>query len=326
MRKVWIVAVSLLALTVVLGACGDIDDFNAREEISAQATWPLVQRGDSGRNVVTVQYLLRHRGQSLSVDGAFGSGTEQAVKNFQSGRGLTVDGVVGASTWEALIATVRRGDSNNAVRAVQDQLANRYGYGISVDGVFGSGTESAVVSFQKSKGLMADGVVGSATWNALVTNSGGTDRASLARGVQNSGNITLWPYSPVSSSSTDGADARSNIRDTANGGPAKRSSYGTAPGGSVYLDTRMLNGMLKAANTYTFRVTSITGGSHSSGSRHYSGLAYDTDVINGVSVSARGRDSVVSGFMQTCRNLGATEVLGPGDAGHSSHVHCAWPR
>ncbi|WP_327177138.1 hypothetical protein OG599_18890 [Streptomyces sp. NBC_01335] len=31
-------------------------------------------------------------------------------------------------------------------------------------------------------------------------------------------------------------------------------------------------------------------------------------------------------LMAACRKLGATEVLGPGDAGHARHVHCARPR
>jgi hypothetical protein len=29
--------------------------------------------------------------------------------------------------------------------------------------------------------------------------------------------------------------------------------------------------------------------------------------------------------MQRCHALGATQVLGPGDPGHATHVHCAWP-
>lgn len=87
----------------------------------------------------------------------------------------------------------------------------------------------------------------------------------------------------------------------------------------------MLRGMHDLrARGYTFHVSSIAGGIHSPRSRHYSGLAFDANVINGVRVSSRNphfRD-----FMQACRDLGATEVLGPGHRGHSGHVHCAWPR
>ncbi|MXV18533.1 peptidoglycan-binding domain-containing protein [Deinococcus xianganensis] len=46
------------------------------------------------------------------------------------------------------------------------QLAAR-GYAVTVDGSFGPSTESAVKSFQTSKGLTADGIVGPNTWLAL---------------------------------------------------------------------------------------------------------------------------------------------------------------
>ena len=41
-------------------------------------------------------------GYSLQVDGKFGQGTENAVKDFQKAKGLTADGVVGTNTWAAL--------------------------------------------------------------------------------------------------------------------------------------------------------------------------------------------------------------------------------
>ena len=202
------------------------------------------------------------------------------------------------------------------------------------DGVFGEGTRKATVAFQKmvfSSSSEHDGIIGKKTWAKLGCGSApppppSTNRATLAKRVQSDSQITLWPYSPIDSGRSDGADAQSNIRDTAAGRPAKRSVYENAPGGSVYLDTRMLQGMLTTADHYSFRVTSIAGGSHSRTSRHYAGISFDADIVNGRSVRSRGADSIVRGFMQTCRNLGATEVLGPGSAGHSGHVHCAWPR
>jgi hypothetical protein len=42
------------------------------------------------------------RALGISADGLFGSGTESAVKSFQSQHGLTADGVVGPATWQAL--------------------------------------------------------------------------------------------------------------------------------------------------------------------------------------------------------------------------------
>lgn len=130
-------------------------------------TWPLVRSGDTGERVRTVQYLLRQAGYSVSADGVFGSGTESAVRSFQQARGLAVDGVVGTATWERLAITVRNGSTGDAVRGCQSQLRAR-GYAVNVDGVFGAGTESAVRSFQQSRGLGADGIVGLDTWSRLV--------------------------------------------------------------------------------------------------------------------------------------------------------------
>ena len=130
--------------------------------------WPVVRYGDTGERVKTIQYLLRARGYTLTVDGIFGTGTESAVKSFQTSQGITSDGIVGAQTWERLIITVRNGDTGDAVKAVQSQLVSK-GYSLVIDGIFGSGTETAVKNFQTSRGLVADGVVGPKTWNALVS-------------------------------------------------------------------------------------------------------------------------------------------------------------
>ncbi|MBO1417085.1 hypothetical protein J0670_21035, partial [Streptomyces sp. FH025] len=110
------------------------------------------------------------------------------------------------------------------------------------------------------------------------------------------------------------------------GKAAMTSKYGDAGARPVHLDARMLNGILKLNTEHGFRfdLTEIAGGDHSANSRHYAGLAFDTSSINGVHVSRTNQ--AVAGFKQACKQLGATEVLGPGDAGHDSHVHCAWPR
>ncbi|WP_240361053.1 hypothetical protein [Streptomyces clavuligerus] len=65
------------------------------------------------------------------------------------------------------------------------------------------------------------------------------------------------------------------------------------------------------------------GGDHSANSRHYVGVALDINVINGSHVGQRRPHAAA---MAACRALGRTEVLRPGDAGHSTHIHCAWPR
>ncbi|MFI1729991.1 peptidoglycan-binding protein [Streptomyces acidicola] len=126
-----------------------------------------MQQGASGERVKTLQYLLKAHGSTLTVDGAFGPGTDSAVRSFQSANGLAVDGIVGPATWQALIVTVRQGSSGPAVQAVQSQLNSR-GYSLAVDGAFGPGTDSAVRSFQSARRLTVDGIVGSNTWQALV--------------------------------------------------------------------------------------------------------------------------------------------------------------
>lgn len=142
-------------------------DVAARLGVSVRV-WPTTRSGQSGERVRSVQFLLRARGQAVTVDGSYGSGTGTAVSAFQTPAGLTPDAVVGSATWERLILTVRRSDSGDAVRAVQGQLQAR-GYGVTVDGAFGPGTDSAVRSFQSAQGLTADGVVGPNTWLALVS-------------------------------------------------------------------------------------------------------------------------------------------------------------
>ncbi|MFC4638219.1 N-acetylmuramoyl-L-alanine amidase [Deinococcus hohokamensis] len=128
--------------------------------------WPTTRSGQTGERVRSAQRLLIAQGQSLTADGTYGTGTANAVSAFQSSVGLTPDGLIGSATWERLIRTVRQGDSGAAVQAAQGQLAAR-GYSVAVDGVFGPGTDSAVRSFQSSKGLTTDGVVGPNTWHAL---------------------------------------------------------------------------------------------------------------------------------------------------------------
>lgn len=136
------------------------------------------------------------------------------------------------------------------------------------------------------------------------------------------GSLELLPVQV--SGRNDGADARSNVADTAAGRTAKRSSYGKAPGGRVALSMPLLEGLASLSEDFGFRLTALAGGSHSSRSRHYLGVALDIDKIDGQRVNSdhpRFRD-----LMAKARSLGATEVLGPGDRGHDTHLHIAWPR
>ena len=134
--------------------------------------WPLVEKGDEFFPVRTVQHLLRARSQRVAVDGIFGLATESAVKKFQQGAGLSADGKVGRQTWPKLIVQVKKGDTGDAVRGVQeviqfhDQSNDPPNH---VDGIFGPATDQWVRGFQEAAGIAADGIVGPLTWRALTS-------------------------------------------------------------------------------------------------------------------------------------------------------------
>ncbi len=318
--------------TDVLVETGDFGD-EAIDDTTAIAAgpaliWPRVGRGDLSQDVTTVQYLLTQQGKVVGLDGRFGPSTEAAVKAVQQARGLVDDGIVGEQTWLALIVEVDLNDQGGAVQAAQYLLKNRYAQSLDVTGTFGSTTEARVKAFQTSVCLGATGIVGRYTWNAMVARKsfcGGTTGGGAAQRVlaaHNAGTLTLWNET---FGRFDGADPLSNITAAAAGNAARTSCYGGAPCTTVRLSTGLVNGMAALREQYGYRyfVTAITGASHSAGSYHYAGRAFDLDEINGVQISG---DSVAArNFMAACRALGAIEVLGPSnDAGHQDHVHCAW--
>jgi polysaccharide deacetylase family sporulation protein PdaB len=70
---------------------------------SSSTSYPgLLRIGSSGSAVRHLQQALANKGYRLSVDGAFGPITQNAVKSFQSSQGIAVDGIVGSVTWGRL--------------------------------------------------------------------------------------------------------------------------------------------------------------------------------------------------------------------------------
>lgn len=67
---------------------------------------PTLKRGAKGQGVKNLQGLLLARGQTVDIDGDFGSGTELAVKAVQTFVHIGVDGIAGDKTWTALLAAV----------------------------------------------------------------------------------------------------------------------------------------------------------------------------------------------------------------------------
>jgi peptidoglycan hydrolase-like protein with peptidoglycan-binding domain len=64
---------------------------------AAPKSFSPLKVGSKGSGVKNVQTLLK-----LKADGIFGSGTEKAVKDFQSKKNLPVTGIVDQATFKAL--------------------------------------------------------------------------------------------------------------------------------------------------------------------------------------------------------------------------------
>ena len=75
----------------------------------------ILKKVTRGKEVKELQEFL-----GTEADGIFGSGTEAAVKKWQSENGLTPDGIVGPATWDAMgIATT---DSSENVYSTENGL------------------------------------------------------------------------------------------------------------------------------------------------------------------------------------------------------------
>jgi len=133
----------------------------------ANAFFPTQSSGNRGADVLAIQYLLQHNGQTAPSDGVFGASTVDAVKAFQTAKGLGADGIVGPQTWAALAPTIRSGDNNAAVKALQVELNAKRRLSLPVDGVFSTAVRDAVAAFQTHAGIGSDGIVGPITWRNL---------------------------------------------------------------------------------------------------------------------------------------------------------------
>jgi peptidoglycan hydrolase-like protein with peptidoglycan-binding domain len=168
MRRVFVTLVAVLAVV-----CS-----GAPANAYAGAFFPTQSAGNRGVDVLAIQHLLAHHGQTLSADGVFGSATTTAVRAFQSARGLAVDGIVGPATWTALVPQISQGASGPAVRALQVELNEKRRLSLPVTGVFDAAVTTAVRDFQSHAGIGVDGVVGPTTWRNLVWHYGYPDMSA----------------------------------------------------------------------------------------------------------------------------------------------------
>ncbi len=134
---------------------------------AAIASWPVVQQGNSGPHVKAIQFLLRHRGYTVTADGVFGSGTRSQVIAFQSSNGLVADGIVGGGTWAKLVVQLDYASQGAAVSALEIELG-RHGYYMQADTNYGAATRYAVLDFKGKHGLGGGAVVGVTSWQEIV--------------------------------------------------------------------------------------------------------------------------------------------------------------
>lgn len=161
-----------------------------------------LEYGMTGSAVEELQRLLKQYGYYTgNIDGIYGNGVLNAVKQFQRRNGLTVDGKAGSRTQAALTsgsaiakedptsstATLQSGSSGEAVKELQRQLRETYYYAGTIDGVYGADVTRAVKWFQTSAGLTVDGKAGAVTQAALYNRTakifnGGIPVRNLASG------------------------------------------------------------------------------------------------------------------------------------------------
>lgn len=116
--RLWRLGALLLGLTLAL------------TPLAVQAA--ALKKGATGDEVITVQKKLKQWGYYTgAVDGIFGSGTEKAVKYFQSKNGLVADGIVGEKTAAALGMSLSSSGSSGAASQRNVQLLAACIYGES---------------------------------------------------------------------------------------------------------------------------------------------------------------------------------------------------
>lgn len=166
-----------------------------------------LRKGMSGDAVTAMQERLIVLGYLKdTADGKFGTNTASAVYAFQKNNGLVRDAVAGEKTLALMYSatakpaagtttnadsttsdtlnvaeTLRRGDSSDAVKLMQQRLISLGYLSGTADGKFGVQTLKAIQAFQKANGLIADGVAGSKTLTALNSvNASGANTGSSA--------------------------------------------------------------------------------------------------------------------------------------------------
>lgn len=177
-----------------------------------------LRRGSTGPSVVVIQVALNRIAQNYpaipkipTVDGIFGSRTENTVRSFQQIFGLTSDGIVGQATWYAIVRLytavtalselrsqgqqfysinwsppngLEIGDSGEKVRLLQYMLSVLSSHipsipPLNIDGIYGPATRAAVLAAQRRFSLPETGTVGAQTWDEIYSQYSGIENTVL---------------------------------------------------------------------------------------------------------------------------------------------------
>lgn len=151
---------------------------------------------DRGQLVRDIQTRLKEMNYYTGeISGVYDSKTRAAVTNYQKTAGLQADGICGPKTQAALLgtdavptqpaaataaatatpaptfqiptATIRRGDTGENVRLIQQRLIDLGYLSGKVDGVFGTASQKALEAFQSKHQLKVDGTAGTETYAIL---------------------------------------------------------------------------------------------------------------------------------------------------------------
>ena len=138
--------------------------------------YSILNIGSRGTEVKKLQETLTKLGyDTKGTDGVFGANTKNAVMAFQKAQGILADGIAGMVTQVALSKALNyhkkgiltEGSRGTAVKELQQSLT-KLGYDTNgIDGIFGAATKRAIVSFQRTYGLIANGIVDGITKNAI---------------------------------------------------------------------------------------------------------------------------------------------------------------
>ena len=173
--------------------------------------YPTLVRGDRGLALIyTLQQRLKDLGYyTIRVDGIYGSGTQRAVRDFQSVNGLYVTGKADHTTQTLLYSSAAKpaGSQSSTGSYVTLSRSGRYDARVvtlqrrlkalgylsgSVDGYFGSQTYRAVRSFQQRNGIAVTGVADVHTQQVLYSASAKTYSGSTAGTTAGSGYRLLY--------------------------------------------------------------------------------------------------------------------------------------